>query len=1826
SENRGNFNVSVGTPPDGAVIPFSEGPCFSVTGSFDVTGTFSDDSSSVSCGSCDAETYDILDGNSFSGEICLAEPGSTSVYTSINIKREADYEYAYAETCLKYGIQGLPDIVITNPPKGTVTYRSSGYAEGSVGDPGASVEVNGIPATVYDDGDYGRFEVSGLQFEPGENIITAVAQAGDLTESYSVAVIYEEPLRPVVTITEPADGATVTKAFITVSGTAVTNIPGRITASANGIPAVGTSGGFTAKYVPLTPGVSTLTAAASKSGTGTGTASVTVIYEPVMPVPFEQKLVPEDSETDDSFGYALAADGDWAVVGAPYDDDRGTDSGSAYIFMRDSSGRWHEQAKLVAGDGAKYDRFGRSVAVSGDCVVVGAEYSHNRGMSYSGSAHVFRRDASGLWHEEKKLTAGEIAEGDHFGNAVAVEGDYIIVGAKYDDETGSTSGAAYIFRREGSDWIQETRLVSEYEWWNSQFGYDVSISGDCAFVSACNINAAYLFRRSGSEWTNVTYFTEGYSYNDVFAHSLDIDGGYAIVGTDTADRAYIFDRSSGWRKQIELTLPPDSPDKAFGRSVAINGDCAVVGAAPGSAYIYRPDGSTWKQESELVPDDAADYFGRSVDLSRGDVIVGADEAVYIYPILTTDISAEPEAIKQGDPCTLTWTSTHADTCVIEPGIGTVGESGTVTVSPSETTTYVITARGLEKTVTAEVTVTVLPPPAVSISADPAVLSAAGGTTVLSWNSENADTCTIVPDIGVTVGTEGSAQVTLSGTASYVITATGSGGTVEKSVTVTVPPWPSVSISADMTELPSGGGNITLSWDSENAETCTIVPDIGVSVGLKDSVQVFVSEATSYIITAAGPGGDTVTDQVTVTVKPSVSISAEPSELPAEGGDITLTWQSESAVSCVIEPDIGVPVGTDGSEQITLSETATYVITAMSSNGDTATDQVTVVVKSPVISAGITASPVIIPPGETSTLKWVTDNADSCDIQPDTGQSVGLSGQADVMPSETTVYTLTASKDGISKSVTATVYVGDPDTYMYGDPTPAEQAHLEAVNRARANPAAEAARMGIDLNEGLPADTLSTDPVQPLAFNIQLLQASRYHSWHMIEEDYFGHYYPPDDPNCEKPEDRVSGAGYVFDSTAENLRIKISSESFDEAAGALEMHDKLFLDQDTQGRGHRINILASGYREIGAGLASGSYETFPFAMTVTCNFANSGVRDDSILLGVVYDDENGDGYTAGEGIGNADILIYGDDLSSEYQTKTASAGGYGIPLPDGDYRMEVLLPDGRGISRDITVSGLNIKEDVTAEECDILPPSVRLNADRRAVQSDMPVTLSWQAVHADSVSIDNSIGTVDDFGSEVVTPSETTVYMITAQGSGGTVTAEVTVYADEIPGIPTVDMISSSATVTQGGSATLTWTASGAETVYIDNGIGFVSPDTPVTVYPKHTATYTVTAVGPGGSASEKVTIRVTGSPAPLPEHSFGKPYEHLVPSDATVESYDPDRFALITGEIQDINGDPIAGVSVMILHHPEYGTAETDAGGTYSLPAEGGSPLTVNYTKEGYLSSQRQVKVGWNDIAIAETVQMIQEDSEPATRVIFDGSPDTVVVHRSTPADGRSVSMIFTGDNRAWYADKDGSKITELTTVYVKGTEYTTPESMPSVLPASSDFTYCAELAADGAERVQFEKPVIVLVENFLGFDVGDTVPSGYYDRDKGMWVPSGNGMIVRLMDTDGNGYADAADTDGDGAADETLPELTDSAAYPPDAEFMRVPVTHFTPYDFNWCSWKALWDMLMKLAESLEQRCEDCSKTTNSFVEERSRIFHEDIPVTGTGMTLHYTSSRTRG
>lgn len=156
------------------------------------------------------------------------------------------------------------------------------------------------------------------------------------------------------------------------------------------------------------------------------------------------KLVATDGASSDQFGRSVSLDGDTALIGAAYDDDKGRNSGSAYVFTRDVSGTWTQQAKLVVADGASKDQFGHCVSLDGDTALISAPVDDDKG-SDSGSAYVFTRDVSGTWTQQAKLVAADGASVDSFGILVSLDGDTALVGANLDDDKGSNSGSAYVF-------------------------------------------------------------------------------------------------------------------------------------------------------------------------------------------------------------------------------------------------------------------------------------------------------------------------------------------------------------------------------------------------------------------------------------------------------------------------------------------------------------------------------------------------------------------------------------------------------------------------------------------------------------------------------------------------------------------------------------------------------------------------------------------------------------------------------------------------------------------------------------------------------------------------------------------------------------------------------------------------------------------------------------------------------------------------------------------------------------------------------------------------------------------------------------------------------------------------------------------------------------------------------------------------------------------------------------------------------------------------------------------------------------------------------------
>jgi len=156
----------------------------------------------------------------------------------------------------------------------------------------------------------------------------------------------------------------------------------------------------------------------------------------------ESKLTASDAAATDNFGYSVSISGEYVIVGARFNDDDGSSSGSAYIFSR-SDTTWTQQAKLTASDEAANDEFGYSVSISGDNAIVGAQHNDDDG-SNSGSAYIFNRSGTS-WSEQAKHIASDAAADDEFGYSVSISGDHAIVGAFLDDDAGNASGSAYVY-------------------------------------------------------------------------------------------------------------------------------------------------------------------------------------------------------------------------------------------------------------------------------------------------------------------------------------------------------------------------------------------------------------------------------------------------------------------------------------------------------------------------------------------------------------------------------------------------------------------------------------------------------------------------------------------------------------------------------------------------------------------------------------------------------------------------------------------------------------------------------------------------------------------------------------------------------------------------------------------------------------------------------------------------------------------------------------------------------------------------------------------------------------------------------------------------------------------------------------------------------------------------------------------------------------------------------------------------------------------------------------------------------------------------------------
>ena len=304
-------------------------------------------------------------------------------------------------------------------------------------------------------------------------------------------------------------------------------------------------------------------------------------------------LVAADAAGGVQFGDSVALSGDTIVVGARADSELALFAGAAYVYEHQGSG-WVQTAKLLPGDGGLGDQFGTSVAIDGDTIVVGARYHDLPGVGKTGAAYVFER-SGGVWQETQKLLAGGPGTPyDEFGDSVSISGETILVGAP-----SPTPGSVTVFERDALGLFTETQelLPAGVPGSSNDFGTAVSVAGDRAVLGTYSYGAHFYERQLGS-WVPVGQVSNSHPGSGGFGLAVAIDGDTALVGDPFEDGAFgasgvvaVYARTgSGWVEQAVLHPTVPKLQGNLGAAVALAGDLAVAGAPGG---VQHNDGSAY---------------------------------------------------------------------------------------------------------------------------------------------------------------------------------------------------------------------------------------------------------------------------------------------------------------------------------------------------------------------------------------------------------------------------------------------------------------------------------------------------------------------------------------------------------------------------------------------------------------------------------------------------------------------------------------------------------------------------------------------------------------------------------------------------------------------------------------------------------------------------------------------------------------------------------------------------------------------------------------------------------------------------------------------------------------------------------------------------------------------------------------------------------------------------------------------------------------------------------------------------------------------------------
>lgn len=351
----------------------------------------------------------------------------------------------------------------------------------------------------------------------------------------------------------------------------------------------------------------------------------------------EQRLAPADASIGARVGASVDVDKDTLVLGAPDDQESGPFGGAVYVFEKKGQ-NWQRAAKLLGPAPAGYREFGESVAVSGHTIVVGAPFDGPIGES-RGAAYVYAR-TGGKWTLQAKLTAADSSLNQLFGDAVAIDGNTIAVGAFLDSAAAPNAGAVYVFKRSGNKWTQSAKLTASDASEFAFFGAALAVEDKTIAIGAPVAETAYVFTERGGQWTETAILTApdaSISDYSAFGASVALNDSTIVVGAPTegtyaprTGAAYTFSRKGKrWTAETKLRASDAGGEDEFGTSVDVDGKQIAVGSPyrddfnNGAIYLFRSRGNDWREDQVLTGHPTTPFLGASVALKKHALIAGA---------------------------------------------------------------------------------------------------------------------------------------------------------------------------------------------------------------------------------------------------------------------------------------------------------------------------------------------------------------------------------------------------------------------------------------------------------------------------------------------------------------------------------------------------------------------------------------------------------------------------------------------------------------------------------------------------------------------------------------------------------------------------------------------------------------------------------------------------------------------------------------------------------------------------------------------------------------------------------------------------------------------------------------------------------------------------------------------------------------------------------------------------------------------------------------------------------------------------------------------------